>query len=308
LINKRVSYIKIFKEGYFKTAKKLAEICKRSEIDIIHASLFAPCVISALSSVISNVPIIWHFHSHEYDIPLQSRLAFRLLAKIPSVRKILFVNQELMDHFSMYYFPKNKQGVLYNHSILNSGLVQHKREKNGFVNIGYLGRVIALKRPEYLIELARFLLMNDFSNFLIHIVGDGEAMPDLIISIKETEAEKHFVFHGFQTDLQQYYQLFDIFVNPSSEECLSIAMIDAGMMALPIVAFEVGGNNEIVLNNQTGYIVQTKEEFFQKVLTLISNETSRLEMGQRASGHCAAYFSEEVHLEKILNLYKGVLS
>ena len=129
LINKRVNYIRIFKGGYLKTSKILAEICIESEIDIVHASLFAPCIISALSSVISKVPTIWHIHSHEYDSPLPSRLAFRFLAKLHSVRKILFVNHELLGHFSIYNFPKAKQGVLYNHSILNSTLVQSKKKQ-----------------------------------------------------------------------------------------------------------------------------------------------------------------------------------
>jgi len=79
------------------------------------------------------------------------------------------------------------------------------------------------------------------------------------------------------------------------------------MMALPIVAFDVGGNDEIVLNNQTGFIVQTKVAFFQKVLMLVSNDSLRLEMGQSGRTHCTANFSEQVHLGKIYSLYKEIL-
>jgi len=306
LINESVNYIKINKSGYLSRARKLAEICKERKIDIIHASLFAASIISALSSLFSKVPVIWHFHSHEYNIPLSSRLAFRFLSKLPSVRKILFVNEELMKHFSAFNFPKKKLGVLYNHSAID--LDKQKRDNNGnLINIGYLGRVVGLKRLEYLVELAQFISNIKVLNFRIHIVGDGDAMPAILQSIQESDTEKFFVLHGYQTELQKYYQQFDIFVNPSSEECLSIAMIDAGMMSLPIVAFDVGGNDEIVLNNNTGYIVQTKEEFFQKVLVLINDEALRLEMGQRAWEHCSANFSKEVHMEKLNNLYKEVL-
>jgi glycosyltransferase involved in cell wall biosynthesis len=307
LLNEKVNYIKLNKRGYLQTARQLAVICKENKIYIIHASLFAACTISALSSLISKIPVIWHFHSHEYDIPQKSCLAFRLLAKLPSVKKILFVNHELMEHFSGFNFPKKKQGVLYNHSTIDSAVVQQKTKEDDIINIGYLGRVIGLKRLEYLVSLASYLLSKKVLNFRIHIVGDGESMPDLIKSVGATGVEEHFLFHGFQADVQRYYQLFEIFVNPSSEECLSIAMIDAGMMALPIVAFDVGGNNEIVLNNQTGYIVQSKKEFFRKVFTVIRNKSLRLEMGQKACSHCAAKFSEEAHLVKIQSLYKEVL-
>ena len=80
LISDKVNYIKINKSGYLKTARILAELCKEKRVEIIHASLFAACTISAISSLISKVAVIWLFHSHEYDLPLRSRLAIRLLA------------------------------------------------------------------------------------------------------------------------------------------------------------------------------------------------------------------------------------
>ncbi len=307
LISSRVKLINIYKVTYLQTLVRLVNIIKNESIELLHASLFASIFIASVSSVFTNVRIIWHFHSHEYNAPFRIRLAFRWLAKLNSVKRILFVNRELMESFYCYNFPANKLGVLYNHSDIKNLSRSFKTTENSKINVGYIGRIVELKRVHLVLELAQFLKSNRIRDLLLHIIGDG----DILASLKEESNLKDLndliVFHGFQSRVLDFYMLFDLFINPSSEECLSMAMIDAGMMALPVVAFDVGGNDEIVINNQTGYIVHSKEEFFQKILILINNEALRLEMGQRALEHCSANFSEEVHLKRINNLYKEVL-
>jgi L-malate glycosyltransferase len=307
LINNQVKYIKLQKNGYLKTAIQLSKIIKDKEIKIIHASLFAPMIISALASNFCKIKIIWHFHSHEYDIPIQSKIAFRYLAKLPSIKKILFVNHELIKYFSLFQFPPSKIGVLYNHSeIYKENNFNEFIRFSKITSIGFLGRVVKLKRVEYLVELASFLISKDLLNFRIHIVGDGETLEMIKNMVKKNYQNEFFLFHGFQSDVAEFYKKFDFFVNPSSEECLSMAMIDAGMMALPIVAFNVGGNDEIVVNSKTGFIVNSKDEFFKRCFELALNGILRKEMGLNSKQHCMALFSKETHLEQLNSIYNEI--
>ena len=90
LLDKDIVHITLGRQKYLLTTLKLARIVKKEKIDVVHASLFAPMIISALTSMIAPVSVVWHFHSHEFDIPLRSRLAFRRLSRLSSVKKILF--------------------------------------------------------------------------------------------------------------------------------------------------------------------------------------------------------------------------
>ena len=293
-------------KSYWSAIRTVVKVIKDTDADVIHASLFAPMVVAAIAAFFTGRKVIWHFHSHESDIPWRSRIAFRWLAYLPSVRKVLFVNHELMKYFSPYGFPSKKTNVLYNHSELTPD-EEVVKNTTGILQIGYLGRVVGLKRVQLLPELAQYLYRKGFLNFRIHIVGDGEALDEVKTAVIQSGLSEYFIFHGFQSQVKEYYRLFDFFVNPSSEECLSIAMIDAGMSSLPIVAFDVGGNNEIVVHGKTGYIVNTKDEFFNRCYDLAINEAERASMGWQAALHCKALFSKERHLADIENLYSEIL-
>ena len=153
-----------------------------------------------------------------------------------------------------FNFPENKQDVLYNSYTVRQKYESLKKNSDPLI-IGYLGRLAGLKRVDYLIELAVYLNSNSINNYQINIAGDGECKNDLIEYAKKTGVIDKIKFLGFQSDVSIQYESFDIFVLPSKEECLSIALIDACAKGLPCVAFDIGGNNEIIINNKSGYLV-----------------------------------------------------
>lgn len=305
LINPRVRFISIKKNGYLDTAVALRKLIKKHRIEVVHASLFAPMVISALSTVFSKTTVFWHFHSHEYDIPLRSRLSFRLLIHAPSIRKVLFVNEELMEFFlKRFKFPESKLGILRNGGFTMAGCIRvHSNAKS---TIGYIGRLVTIKRPDYLVDLAEDLLANRFPVFKILIVGDGDFRASLHSLICSRNMKKHFEFTGFRPDTEAWFNQFDIFVNPSGEECLSMALIEAGMAGLPAVAFDVGGNSEIILSGRTGFVVKSKQEFFERCRILLENSTLRRQMGKAARQYCREKFGPENHLRELSELYREI--
>lgn len=307
ILSEEVYLIQLKKENYLITAIKLAHKIKEHNIQLMHCSLFAAMIVSALSSLFCKVNVVWHFHSHEYDLPRFHRMAYKLLAKLSSIKKICFVNKELIFYFQGrgFSFPQRKILLLYNSANIHSS--GGKIKESNKIIIGYTGRLVSLKRLEYLIELSHYLLRNKISDFQIHIVGDGDQRKLLEQESKKAGFENLILFYGFQKDVEKYYKSFDLFVNPSREECLSIALIEAGMYGVPVVAFDVGGNNEIIIDSQTGYIVKTKEELFEKVHFLIQDTVLSKEMGKKATKHCLTHFSEEVHFEQLEKMYKEVL-
>jgi len=307
ILAEEVHLIHLKKNNYLITAIRLAQQIKKNKIQIIHCSLFASMIISTICSLFCKIEIIWHFHSHEYKLPRFHRMAYKWLAHIPAVKKICFVNKELIQYFHKigFNFPRHKIKLLYNNATIQPS-IEKKKENNNII-IGYTGRLVSLKRVGYLIELAQYLVSNKYFDFQIQIVGDGTERILLEQESFKKELQGYISFVGFQNDVEQYYRCFDLFVNPSQEECLSIALIDAGMCGIPSVAFDVGGNNEIIINTQTGYIVNSKEEFFEKILSLIKNKTLREAMGKKASVHCLKHFSEEIHLQQLVSLYKEVM-
>ena len=305
VLSNKVHFLKLGRSGYLKNAKEIAAYCNKEKIDIIHSALFAASIISGLASLFCRVRVIWHFHSHEYDMPLKSRLAVSLASQIPDVKKIAFVNKELIEYFRSFHLPKRKFVLLYNHStVVRDSIVKDNKEK---VRIGYLGRVIALKRVNYLIDLAIAFQSKGINDFEIHIVGSGDQFESIAMEVSDNQLEPYFKLHGFQIKVNDFYKTFDFFVNPSEEECLSVAMIDAGMHGLPIVGFDVGGNSEIIKHQESGFIVCSLTEFIEACAELVSNNQKRRTFGMESYKHCNQYFSESVHHMELEKIYKEVL-
>lgn len=303
LLNEKVKLIVLEKNGYLNTAKRLRGILEKEKINVINASLFSSMIISCLAAKKSNISVIWYFHSHEYDIQFKSRIAFKYFSKYSCLKKILFVSKELKDTMKLkkFNFPENKLDVLYNTYTVSIKNEIEKRN-NDIVIIGYLGRLVGLKRIEYLIELAGYLDNNNISNYLINVAGDGECKNELIEYAGRAGVSKKVNFLGFKSDVNEQYESFDIFVLPSGEECLSIALIDACAKGLPCVAFDIGGNNEIISNNKSGYLADNKEDFFDKVKILIGDAEKRKAIGAEARKECLEKFNTQNrinYLEKI---------
>ena len=307
-LSAKVKYLIIKKSGYLETSKRIANYIIENKIEIIHASLFAPMIIGALASLRTKIPIFWTFHSHEYDIPIKSKIAFILLSRYKRLKNIFYVNNELMHFFEeRLKLPTKKSMILYNSTDLKLSKENGRGLNKEIIRIGYVGRLVELKRVHFLLELAIFLKENKISNFSVDIYGDGESRKELENLSLKYKLKDVVVFHGFTADLEQAYNTFDIFVNPSREECLSIATIDAGIMGKPKIVFDVGGNNEIVIHNKTGFVINTKKELFKKTEELLLDSKKRTSFGKNAIYHCESNFSKEIRKNTLTKYFLNAL-
>lgn len=307
ILNENVTCVVLQKAGYISTAKKLSKFLRDNNIELIHSSLFAPMIISSIAGTLANVPVYWHFHSHEYDIPLHSKLAFIVAARFPAIKKISFVNRELIDYLKKRFFlPDDKLLLLYNSTGLTIERTDAKADAP--VIIGFVGRVIKLKRVQFLIEIAEYLKSKKVENFQILIVGDGDEKDRLLSLAKEKQLSDKVIFVGFKNNIEDYYRIFDLFVMPSEEECLSIALIDSGIAGMPAVAFDVGGNCEIVKNGSTGFIVNSLDELKEKTFELVMDKVLREMMGQNAKEYCVNTFGHEKRIENLVKITQSEIA
>ena len=306
---KSVEFIQLKKTNYFSTAKKLVEITKSKKIDVIHAHLFAPMVISSIATLLGGAPVIWNFHSHAYGDGKSVKLVHGLVSKLSGVKKILFPANELREYYQSekFNFPQNKEMIFF-----NSGQFQDRQSYNTpeveEVIIGFVGRIVPLKRVHLLVQLAYELKLDGISNFKISIVGDGPTLPEIKAEAKRKGVQDLINFHGFQSDTHKYYKRFSIFTLPSEEEVLSLSLIDAQLIGLPCVAFNVGGNADVIENGKSGFIVENERAFMDRLKELILDKELRQKMGRRAIDQSTDKFSQKARAENLENLYKSIVS
>ena len=126
----------------------------------------------------------------------------------------------------------------------------------------------------------------------------------------QMEIESHpsnTYFLGNVPDAGRYCQLADLFILPSNYEGLPMVILEAMSFGLPVVASNVGGVSEIVVNDQTGYAVQnTLEEFTGSISRILEDEKLYARMKQNAEERFEKELTAEEMLKGYLKIYKKI--
>ena len=110
---------------------------------------------------------------------------------------------------------------------------------------------------------------------------------------------------GTVGDVRQYLYSGDIFILPSTIEAFPLTVLEAQACGLPVVAFDVGGIREAVVNGRTGYLVGRGDvrKFVRMVMRLISDKKLREWMGSKAREQAEKFRWDNV-VKKYIELYK----
>ena len=110
-------------------------------------------------------------------------------------------------------------------------------------------------------------------------------------------------------ELPELLRNVDIFVMPSIREEFGVAAVEAQAMEIPVVSTRVGGVPEVVLDGETGILVEPgdSEQLAQAILTLIENPALRRQMGKRGREHVLANYRWEDNAALMENLYQRIV-
>ena len=105
-----------------------------------------------------------------------------------------------------------------------------------------------------LISAVEFLDTKDTAKLKIDIYGDGPFRNDLEKQIEVNSLQKVFTFMGSIDNLNQIYCQYDYMLQPTHMECFSLSILESLAANVPVVTTAVGGNEEVVVNNENGFI------------------------------------------------------
>ena len=124
-------------------------------------------------------------------------------------------------------------------------------------------------------------LSTEIPKMRLIIIGDG---PESDKFRALAEGTPSISFEGHQADPLTFMANADIFIHPTYHEGFSVALVEAGMMSLPIIATNVGGNVEIITNEETGLLVPAKnsDALYNAMKRLVEDSELRVSLGANA--------------------------
>jgi glycosyltransferase involved in cell wall biosynthesis len=149
-----------------------------------------------------------------------------------------------------------------------------KRSQLGFgdkdVLILTVGRLTVQKGHTYLLDaIARI----NIEGVKYLFVGDGPLRAELEAKAKDLGISKTVFFLGVRSDIEELLFVADIFVQPSLWEGLSLALLEALMAGLPVVATRVEGVIDVVEDEKSALLVPSKDaEALAKALTRLISD------------------------------------
>jgi glycosyltransferase involved in cell wall biosynthesis len=151
-------------------------------------------------------------------------------------------------------------------------------------------------------------ICNELTNSQLVLLGDG---PDATKFHKLAKNTPSIKFLGHQSNPLPIMSQADVFIHPTYHEGFSVALVEAGMLSLPIIATSVGGNVEIINDRQTGILIPVRDSqsLARAMRELASNKDLRKKLGTSARQQ----YIDRFHFDYIVNesfipLYEGMSS
>ena len=125
--------------------------------------------------------------------------------------------------------------------------------------------------------------------------------------LKSIEKMPFIEYKGYVKDVNRLLQKIDIACLPSYREGLSKFLIEAGASGKPIVTTDAPGCREVVVNGENGFVVPVKDAFAlsEAIALLCLDKNKREHMGEMSRSMIEKFFSMNIVIEKIMNVYKS---
>ena len=166
------------------------------------------------------------------------------------------------------------------------------------VLVGWMARVTEVKNPHLLVELARGLPTVKFV-----MAGGG----NLLEAVK-AESPKNLHVIGWANP-SYFWSAVDFAISTSDNEGMPIALIEAQLAGLPVIATDVGSNAEVIENGITGIVTSRNiADLVSAVQKLINDTSLRTSMGRMAQTRAHKEFGIEKMVQAHIQSYAEILN
>jgi glycosyltransferase involved in cell wall biosynthesis len=308
LKDSEIDVIQIDSRWDFSWLAKCFSIIERVEPDLIFTHGFnGPVVVEVLRYKYKlNVPMVCSYHS-EYQAPSMCR---RFVAPVfngamhwiyrwraVGVLGVSAFTKETLLHYGV---PEAKIAYVL-HGIAARPCARRSlqslkpswRGEEGSIILGVASRLDAIKGLNFLLQA--FAIICKQCNVHLVVVGDGPEKQRLCMQASDLLLTERVTFVGYQANVADWLESFDVFCLPSLSETLSLSLIEALRAGLASVASKVGGIVEVVRNEQEALLVPpANAHALANALLRLARETSlRCALGLNARKRFEEEFTED---------------
>lgn len=294
---------------------------RQEKYDVVHTNNAFAGAAGRLAAVLARVPVIIH-HVHGWglqnDMSKLARMVYvgseRVCATFSS-RLIAVSKPNIEKGIANGICKEDKFALIYNGIDLEN--FQQQVDRQAVCSdlgldpeckiIGQIGRLDKQKNPLDFIRAAA-MVVEKYPKAQFVIAGDGVLRPECESLIKELNLTGKFFLLGYRNDINRIYPILALTALSSLWEGLPVVFQESMIAGRPIVANDVDGARDVIIDGKTGYLVRPHQpqEMADRILTLLNDAKLCDQMGVTAKQH-AQQFSNENMVKQIVSLYIELL-
>jgi glycosyltransferase involved in cell wall biosynthesis len=296
---------------------QLTDFLRQEKIDLVQTHLYYANILGAIASYRADVPVVATLHSIAPPMGWKSQLIQQIedyCLRTYATRILAVGNMVARAHAGRY--GARTVDVIINSIPKAQPILSQQREHlrheitgNGSKPIVVtVGRFSSAKGYEDMIQAFKLLQERDVKPVLL-MVGAGSMFDTIKEQIENSRLSQSVVLAGERADVPQLLASSDVFASSSHREGLPLALLEAMMAGLPVVATSVGDIPNVV-TSETGVIVppHQPEKLAEALEDLLKNPEKRKAMGRAAQERAWSEYSVDAWMKKHLALYQEVLA
>lgn len=291
-----------YRKFSLKTLLRIKNYIKENGIDIVHSHGNGAGFYSRMLKIVGcKAKIVHTFHgvTNNYTSKIKWFLNVCLgrFFCLFTDEFILVSKGEYILAKKLFFLKPIKSTVVYNG--IDNPAITANADGNVFTVVS-LSRFDYQKNMDMSFEVAR-KLKNENIRFVW--VGNGDDWSRLKAASEKESLNIDFV--GFSKTPMLYLSKSNVYLSTSRFEGMPYALIEAASVGLPIVATNVTGNNEVVLDQENGFLVENVEETCNALRKLKADQNMQQRMSKASKNFFYSNFTIENMIDKIVRIYQN---
>ena len=294
---------------------RMREIMKRHRIQVLNTHKPKPHTLALIAAITLQIPVV--VATRRVSFPLRKH-PFRWLKWVAAVDKIIAVAKSVEESLVRSGVPASKVITIY-------GAIDLKRFRPASPDptlrrelglddqtrvVGKVADYRPWKGYGVFLEAASLILKEEPRVRFFAIGGKSKYGREMEAQAKRLGIEKQVTFTGFRDDVERFYPLMHVSVNcATAGEGLPGVLRESMAMELPVVAADVGGNREVVIDGETGLLIppNNPEALAQAILKLLRDRDLARRLGRQGRSFVEKRFSIESMVTRTESIYKEAL-
>jgi glycosyltransferase involved in cell wall biosynthesis len=305
-------------------------IFKKIKPVIVHSITPKAGLISMIAAYFAGVPIRIHTFTG-LIFPTKSGLMKELLILMDKVlcrfaTHIYPEGQGVCNDLMTYKITNKQLKIIGNGSVCGIDVKHYKPISDGLsrlasfkTNLGikeddfvflFVGRLVRDKGINELVLAFSKMALNNFKLKLLLVGSFDLTDPLSTATITEIDSNEQIIRTGFQNDVRPYFEISNLFVFPSYREGFPNVLLQAACYSLPIIATNINGCNEIIIENENGLLFEPKNLLsLENTMNYIYNNPKLCEkFSTNTRDLITKKFDQDYVCRSLLNEYNNILA